>query len=304
MKCYSGTLEKAIIPPKITVLLILCALTCATPAKAQFKLDTTQKARTKRVWLVSQLLPGSGQIINKQYWKVPAYYAGMGGMIYMGVVANRNFNTYYNDYLNYKPTHDPLNIKEDYQIRYIEQRNIRNMCIAATGAIYLAGVMDAVVVYSKGAQSPTTATILSMLTPGAGQAYNKKYWKIPVIYGGFAGLYYGTMWNNKMYNKFKTSLIYRTDKDPTTVEPSWSKNRDDANLKYYIENFHRYRDICILGMAALYIANVLDANVDAHLFDWNVDDNLALKLEPSVVNSSDIAGLGETGVGLSLRITF
>lgn len=288
---------------KLVSLVLLCLLVFANPVQAQFKLDTTEKARTKRVWLAAQLLPGSGQIINKQYWKVPVYYAGMGSMIYMGVNANKNYKSYLTDYSRYTPVFDPLNIKEKYKIRYVEQRNIRNICYATAGAIYVAGVLDAVIVRNEGVHSPTTATLLSALVPGAGQAYNNKYWKIPVIYGGMAGLFYGVSWNNKMYNRFKTAYIYRNDNDPSTVEESWSLRRDDKNLEYYIDYYHNYRDMCVLGMALLYVANVLDANVDAHLFDWSVDDDLSFKVEPTTTTAEN-STIPMAGVGLSLKVTF
>lgn len=288
---------------KPALIALLCLLALAQTSKAQFFRDTSEKASTKRIWISSLVLPGSGQIINRQYWKVPIYYAGTGSFLYYGIKANKNFKSYYNDYSRYNPAFDPKNIKEQYKIRYTEQRNTRNLCFAAAGAFYVAGVLDAVIVHNKGTHSPTTATILSSLVPGAGQAYNKKYWKIPVVYGGLAGLYYGAAWNNKMYDKFKTALIYRNDNDASTVEPNWSKNRSDSNLEYYMDDYHSYRDMCVLGIVLVYVANILDANVDAHLFDWNVDDDLSFKVEPTMINNDPISTTG-TGVGLALKVTF
>lgn len=282
---------------------MLGLLLCAQTSQAQFFTDTSAQAATKRVWVASLLLPGSGQVINRQYWKVPIVYASAGTFIYFGIKANKNFNAYYDDYSHFNPTYDPLKLKEAYKIRYAEQRNTRNLCFAAAGVVYIASVLDAVVVKNQGRQSAATASILSAVLPGAGQAYNKKFWKIPVIYGGIAGLYYGMAWNNKMYNRYKTALLYRTDKSEKTVPPEWAKNRDDANLTYYMDNHHSNRDLCVLGLVLLYAANIIDANVDAVLYDWNVDDDLSFRVKPAIINVDPQSPIN-SGLGLALTVSF
>lgn len=129
--------------------------------------------------------------------------------------------------------------------------------------------------------SPKKAAIYSAVLPGLGQAYNKKYWKIPIIYAGFGGLAYGFAWNEKYYKKYHVALKIRYDGDTSThdaYENRFSDN-DLVTLKNY---YRRYRDLCVIGMAALYTLNVLDAVVDAHLYYFDVSDNLSMRISPAI----------------------
>lgn len=116
--------------------------------------------------------------------------------------------------------------------------------------------------------SPKKAALMSAILPGLGQAYNHKYWKIPVIYIGFTGLSYLAIQNNKWYSESKTAYKNHTGDDAQTI----------ANMGYY----HRNRDLSIIACAAVYILNVVDASVDAHLFTFDVSDDLSLNFQPSI----------------------
>jgi len=121
---------------------------------------------------------------------------------------------------------------------------------------------------------------MSALLPGAGQAYNKKYWKIPIIYGGFAGLAYAIRFNNKEYNIYKDAFSARLDGDENTTDAYvgiYSEN-DLATLKDF---YRRNRDLSIIGTGLLYLLNIVDASVDAHLFDFNVNENLSMNIMPT-----------------------
>lgn len=129
--------------------------------------------------------------------------------------------------------------------------------------------------------SPRKATIMSAVLPGAGQAYNRKYWKIPVVYAGFGVLGYLVKFNNDEYKVYKEAYKLRLDGDETTVDAFTQvyADQDLATLKDY---YRRNRDLSIIGMSLLYILNIIDASVDAHLFYFNVNDDLTMQWQPSI----------------------
>lgn len=257
-------------------------------ADAQFFSDTTERGRTKRLWLASHLLPGYGQISNRQAWKLPIYYAGMGGLVYSGIRQNKLYLSSYDAYAQ-------SGLEAD-QERYVHHRLMRNMSFVAAGTVYAAGVIDALVVRNREVHSPTTATIMSVLIPGAGQLYNQRYFKLPFIYGGGAALFYGMSWNGKMYNRFREALVASSNGEEV---PLWARNRSTSNLEHYTNMYHRNRDLCVLGFVLLYVANILDANVDAHLYTWNVDADLSMRIAPAQL---DLGPGGGTAWGLALNI--
>jgi hypothetical protein len=131
--------------------------------------------------------------------------------------------------------------------------------------------------------SPTKATLYSLALPGLGQAYNKKYWKIPVIYAGFGTLAYFIKTNNDYYQKYKKAYIYETDKDTTTINTSPSIEGLSAEQLLKAKNYYRRNlELSYIITGVLYILNVVDAAVDAHLYYFNVNDDLSMKIEPSL----------------------
>lgn len=143
--------------------------------------------------------------------------------------------------------------------------------------------------------APAKAAFYSAILPGLGQAYNKKYWKIPLVYGAMGtSLYYYSI-NNKKYHEFRDAYKsrlagYTNDK---------YQYLDESRLITAQRFYQRNRDISLLLTAAFYILNIVDANVDAHLLQFNVNDNLTLnpKLEQNDTNF-------KTNFGLALNYTF
>lgn len=143
--------------------------------------------------------------------------------------------------------------------------------------------------------SPKKATIYSAILPGLGQAYNKKYWKIPLIYAGFGTIGYFIGWNNGFYSTYKQAYSDFTDDDPATD----SYLELDATQYYDLENptdslnfksglskqsdyYRRNRDLLIISMIGFYGLNIIDASVDAHLFDFDISEDLTLNWQPAV----------------------
>lgn len=165
---------------------------------------------------------------------------------------------------------------------------------------------------------PFRATMLATALPGLGQIYNRKYWKVPFVYAGFGGLVYAVGFNTTQYNRFMKGYQDLTDKSAETVSYiDIIKNVDPATydpvthpgaFAYYkermlrqVDYFRRYRDLSYIGIAAWYLFTILDANVDASLFDYDVKDDLELKVAPGLV---PVAGQQSPVVNMCLRVTF
>jgi hypothetical protein len=145
--------------------------------------------------------------------------------------------------------------------------------------------------------SPRKATIYSAILPGLGQAYNKKYWKIPLIYIGFGAIGYFIDWNNDNYKFNKKAYKHLTDDDPNTnafmeVEavryydldnPTHFQNFRDGLVKRQ-DYYRRNRDLLIISFVGFYGLNIIDASVDAHLFNFDISDDLTLNWQPSMLN--------------------
>ncbi|MGZ4035498.1 MAG: DUF5683 domain-containing protein, partial [Bacteroidia bacterium] len=130
-----------------------------------------------------------------------------------------------------------------------------------------------------------------------GQVYNKKYWKVPFIYAAAAGLTYSLEFNQSHYVKYRNAYKDRLNGVP---DPYLGIYTDD-NLNTLFVYYHRYRDLSVIGFAALYVLNILDATVDAHLFNFDVSDNLSFNVHPTLINTTAI---NHYATGLSLNIKF
>ncbi len=141
---------------------------------------------------------------------------------------------------------------------------------------------------------PQRALWLSALCPGLGQAYNRRYWKLPIVVGAFVGLSYGTAWNNRMLSDYSRAYRDAMDNDPDTrsymdfypptvkesdLDMSWLQKSLRNKRNYY----RRYRDICIIGMVAVYLINIVDAYVDASLAHFDISPDLSMQVKPAVM---------------------
>ncbi len=143
--------------------------------------------------------------------------------------------------------------------------------------------------------SPSKATILAAVIPGAGQAYNRKYWKIPIVYVGVAAAGYAIYSNQKNYKDSKNSYIALTDTIESTV---YEGNLSEAQLITSIDYYRRYRDMSVLALLAWHGLTIIDANVDAHFFNWDVSEDLSLRVRPRAL----WVGKMTPGIVLSLNL--
>lgn len=165
--------------------------------------------------------------------------------------------------------------------------------------------------------NPTKAVIYSAIFPGLGQIYNRKYWKLPIIYGGLVGLAYGISWNGQYYTDYKDAYrgIANNPRDPENFE-QWKDmagvtneaNVSDSDIERFKSSFkrkkdfyRRNRDLCIIGVVAVYAICMIDAYVDAQLFDFDISPDLSLKVEPAVMQPSIT---NNRSFGLQCSLTF
>lgn len=163
--------------------------------------------------------------------------------------------------------------------------------------------------------NPSRALWLGAICPGLGQIYNHKYWKLPIIYGGFVGLAYAISWNNRMYNTYKQAYLDLMDNNPNTnsylnvfpkgtitnpaqIDKAWLQTA----LQQEVNVFRRYRDLSIIGAVGLYAVSLIDAYVDAQMSQFDISPNLSLRVGPSIIQEQQLGA--STSYGVKLHITF
>ena len=133
--------------------------------------------------------------------------------------------------------------------------------------------------------SAKKASIYSSIIPGYGQYYNKKYWKIPIVYASIGTAFYIGKWNQNKYLIYKEAFLFRTDQDETTID-EFENIYSEANL-ITIKNYHRKnRDLAYIVCAGLYLLNIIDASVDAHLFNFSISEDVSLNIAPYIIHPS------------------
>lgn len=154
----------------------------------------------------------------------------------------------------------------------------------------------------KPIHSPRKATILSAVVPGLGQAYNQKYWKIPVVYAGIGACTYLFISNNKEYKILKNELQFRFLQDTLSLNPKYS-SYSDQNLISLKNYYQRNQELSIIVGVLIYALNIIDASVDAHLFSFDVSDDLTLNIRP-YSNFGYSTNAYRTSNGLALILKF
>jgi hypothetical protein len=206
----------------------------------------------------SLALPGTSQIYNHQYWKLPVVYGGLAGFIGGAVMSN----------IKYQQTG-----KSSY-------KEMRSIMIAGAAATYYWSLLDGVISYkSRTNPLPARASFYSALLPGLGQAYNGDYWKIPIFYGGFA--ISGFCWsvNQKQFKRYKNMYI-----DAVALGDKYKGDLSLDDMIWYRDSYRRLRDYSIICTALIYVLNIIDANVFAHFSDFDISDDISMKIEPGIID--------------------
>lgn len=143
--------------------------------------------------------------------------------------------------------------------------------------------------------SPRKATIMSAALPGLGQAYNKKYWKMPIVYAGIGVSAYFLQDNLTKIKDFKQSYRSATDDDPNTINTS---GYSPSQLQELVVQHKKWRDYSYLAIGLVYILQIVDANVDAYLFRFDVSKDLSLQFQPSL----NMTAQPTAGISLCLKL--
>lgn len=167
--------------------------------------------------------------------------------------------------------------------------------------------------------NPQKALWLALVIPGGGQIYNRKYWKLPIVYGGFMGCIYAMQWNNMMYRDYSKAYVDLVDNDPNTASYNQflhlGREITPENAKAYSEIFksrkdryRRWRDLSFFCLIGVYAISVIDAYVDAELSEFDLSKDLSLKVRPAVMGPGigmvDTRSLQSTSLGVNCSLNF
>lgn len=267
-----------------------------------------QDLRIGTMFAGSVFLPGISQIYNRDYWKLPVIYGGIGVCAGFGGYYLHQYNVSrkrYNEALSLIPENaTDINITPG--INY-QAKTRGTWFMVGAGLIYWGALMDGVACYKKDVHPhPGRATLYSILLPGLGQAYNGEYWKIPIYYGCLIGSVHYLYTNDVNYKRFK-----RIHNEATNPDIEYTGTISAETALWYRNVYRRYRDYSIVATALFYLLQVIDANVFAYMHDFEVSDDISMKVEPAVIGPGNAyainttpLGFGETAVGLKLGIRF
>jgi hypothetical protein len=132
--------------------------------------------------------------------------------------------------------------------------------------------------------SPRKAAMYSAVFPGMGQIYNRKYWKVPIVYAGMGALVYSAIWNGRQYRHYFDKYKFMTDNEPPLDEWEGQSLRE---VEWYKDAHLRYRNLFIIISVGFYALQIVDANVDAHLIDYDISEDLSLTVDPAMLQPSD-----------------
>ena len=150
--------------------------------------------------------------------------------------------------------------------------------------------------------SPKKASIYSTVLPGLGQAYNHKYWKIPIIYAGFGAFAYFINQNYSEYQKFKEAYLWKVSGDTIPIDNEYIYKYQTADQLKNGKNFYlRNLELTCILTGVWYVINILDATVDAHLIDYDINEDLSVHLQPGFSGWTTAPGRPVAGVTLALR---
>ena len=258
----------------------------------------------------SVVLPGTAQIYNKDYWKLPIVYGGIGALAGTGGYYLHQYNRQKKAYTAWEA--DKIKYEEEFGGTYPtgaptvnqQYKTTGTWLLAGAGLIYWGSLLDGVICYeSTKDPDPGKATLYSLLLPGLGQIYNGELFKVPIYWGCLLASTHLLMNNNTNYKRFKrihNEASMENNNSPISAETA----------KWYRDVYRRYRDYSIVATALFYVLQVLDANVFAYMHDFEVTDDISMDVLPAVIPPDNAYAIHTTGsyghnaVGLRLGITF
>ena len=247
-----------------------------------------REARIGTLFAGSTIFIGSYQIYNKQYWKLPIIYGGIGTGIGLGVhytvKYKRSVKAHDLSLAAYNEAY-ALDPETTLTVSPIDNRSkTLGICMfGMAAAFYWGSLMDGAACYKRGVYPQAgKATIYSILLPGLGQAYNGEYWKIPIYWGCLAGATHFLVTNDINYKRYK-----RIHNEATSPDATYSGPISAETAVYYRDVFRRYRDYSIVALVGFYLLQVIDANVFSYMLDFDMSNDISLHLEPTVIQPAD-----------------
>ena len=260
----------------------------------------------------SMILPGTAQIYNKQYWKLPIVYTGIGAFAGTGGYYLHQYSKTKKALENWEI--DKKNFEDTYGGTYsvpmpeldLRAKKTGTWLMGGAGLVYWGSLMDGVVNYQADEHPhPGRATLYSLLLPGLGQIYNGELYKVPIYWGGLLVSVHCLTTNHTNYIRFKT--IH----NEATTSDSYSGPISGETAKWYRDVYRRYRDYSIVATALVYFLQVIDANVFAYMHDFEVTDDISMNIEPTIIAPDNAYALGSGGfnsgqnaVGLKMGLRF
>jgi hypothetical protein len=260
----------------------------------------------------SVVLPGTAQIYNKDYWKLPIVYGGIGAFAGTGGYYLHKYNKSKKAYEQWETAKldYETNIGGTYPVAMPEldlrSKKTGTWLMVGAGLMYWGSLMDGVISYQTDQYPhPGRATLYSLLLPGLGQIYNGELYKVPIYWGGLLTCTYFLTTNHKNYIRFKT--IH----NEATTSDSYNGPISGETAKWYRDVYRRYRDYSIVATALVYFLQVIDANVFAYMHDFEVTDDISMKLEPTLISpdnayasSGSHLNTSQSAVGLKIGLRF
>ena len=261
----------------------------------------------------SVMFPGTAQMYNKQYWKLPIIYGGIGALAGTGGYYLHQYNKSQKAYDSFMAEKTAFETSKGIPYPFdapaldTKSKTTATWLFAGAGLIYWGSLMDGVINFkSEKEPNPGRATIYSALLPGLGQIYNGELFKVPIYWGCLMGSIYFLTTNHTNYVRFK-----RIHNEATSPDPAISGNVpiSGETAKWYRDVYRRYRDYSIVATAAFYLLQVIDANVFAYMNDFEVDDNISMNIEPAVIPPNNAYAMmpydgGQSAIGLRLGLRF
>ncbi len=262
----------------------------------------------------SVILPGTAQIYNRDYWKLPIVYGGIGALAGTG-------GYYLNKYNKTQKAYDKWNearitFEEQYSTPYpfdapfvdTKSQQTGTWLMVGAGLMYWGTLLDGVVNYESDKEPlPGRATLYSLLLPGLGQIYNGELFKVPIYWGGLLASVHFLSTNSLNYKRFK-----RIHNEATDPNSGYKESISAETAKWYRDVYRRYRDYSILATVAVYLLQVIDANVFAYMHDFEVSDEITMDIEPAVISPYNAYAIntpqpingGQNAFGMRIGFTF
>ncbi len=251
----------------------------------------------------SVVLPGTAQIYNKDYWKLPIVYGGIGALAGTG-------GYYLSQYSKSQKLYDNWNLDKigEAPLINMDAKKKGTWLMVGAGLVYWGTLLDGVISYEAEKDPfPGRATLYSVLLPGLGQIYNGELFKVPIYWGGMLASVHFLTTNNLNYKRFKR--IHNEASDPNS---GYDQGISAETAKWYRDVYRRYRDYSILAVAACYLLQVIDANVFAYMHDFEVNEDITMNIEPAVIspynayaiNAPQPTGAGQNAFGMRIGLRF